>query len=289
VNKQLAKNFVTKSEVEALYRSHRDNNIAGFKSLDTNHDGKLTYPEVVFKAPGIAKAFTFLDQGSKGYLAQSDFFQSRVLINFKSAISAQKLKPGDLGNTDLDDATASISAPDSVSTRALNDQMPSANESGSEVLPYGVMTWDQWAAAEAVNPEYSRHNGLMKVEEKCEADQCNDEIVVICGIDCGGGDGGGWGGGIDPITIEPIVVVDPGSDNGATTPDKTEKVLNFIKVSATLCWKSPESCAGDWSSRVIRDFCRGVSGIIPVVSTAVCTGVVNLEANVESCKNVACP
>jgi hypothetical protein len=80
-----------------------------------------------------------------------------------------------------------------------------------------------------------------------------------------------------------------GGSTDATTPDKTEKVLNFIKASATLCWKSPESCAGDWSTRVIRDFCKPIAGIIPVVSTAVCTGVVNLKANVEFFKNVACP
>jgi hypothetical protein len=258
VNKQLSKNFVTKAEVEALYRSHRANNIAGFKSLDANHDGKLAYSEVVFRAPGIAKAFTFLDQGRKGYLVQSDFFQPRVVINFKSAAPARKSMLVDPDNTDLNNTTDAILTPNSMSSVALDNMMPLANESTNEALPEGVMNWDQWVAAEALRPEGFNRNSLAK--DECEADQCMDEIVVICGSDCGTGGGGGG----DHIDISPIVVmVDEREEDFGLSAERVAEIIQ--KIAKNACVKKGDDC-GVFSQGILRD-CTLETRLSPAMST----------------------
>lgn len=258
VNKQLAKNFVTKAEVEALYRNHRDNNIAGFKSLDVNQDGRLTYPEVVFRAPGIAKAFTFLDQGRKGYLAQGDFFQRRVVINFKSATATQKSMLADPNNADSGNTTAAIFTPDSMSSIAPDGTMPLANES-IETLPDGVMNWDQWVAALALKPEGFGRNSLAK--DECKADQCVDEIVVICGSDCGAGGGGG-----DSIDISPIVVMVDEREEDFTKPaqEACKKGCDAIyRLEVAACSSAPGGARG-------RAICYGAAAAVYGVCLAGC-------------------
>jgi hypothetical protein len=272
VNKQLAKNFVTKAEVEALYRNHRDNNIAGFKSLDVNQDGKLTYREVVFSAPGIAKAFTFLDQGRKGYLAQSDFFQRRVVINFKSATSTQKSTSADANIFDSENSPAANSATTILSDTAVEDGVARVDETATEVLPEGVLTWNQWVAAEALSPEGVGGNALAK--DECKADQCIDTIVVICGLECsiigsGGGDG---------IYIEPTVEINPGLDLG-TKPFVFE---DLIKQGGKLfCKYSDEPCAQPgWLTRMLAQCATYGSGV-----QGSCNSAVYTESLANDCRN----
>jgi hypothetical protein len=264
VSPQLHKGYVTKVEVEALYSEHRARNISAFNALDKNHDGKVSYQEVVAGAPTLAKAFAYLDQGPKGYLTLNDFFSPRFIIQFTSVGSPGKSTPQDVPNLETLGAASPVSGSSDMALTQVEenalfaDESPVVNGAGLEQLPEGVLTWDQWM-------ENLSLGNAPRAKDGCPPGtpsevQCIDTITIV--------------GQRDPepypvldpfMPLEPIVII--GSIDMGTKPSP-ESIVELIRKSS--CMKSDEDC-GVFSTRVLnecfralgliagRDICRSLS------------------------------
>jgi hypothetical protein len=270
VSKQLSKGHVTKAEVETAYKALRSRNVTAFKALDADHDGKVTYAEVVLRAPALAKTFAYLDQGTKGYLTLSDFFSRKLLLDFKPAASSKNAALSELLNASAPHTSQPIND-ESVSNHdalaPMADALAYTSEAIGDQLPEGVLTWNQWLqTADALSIAYL-DTCVAKVGCTPEV-ECVEEIVVFPGPDDDGGPSGPldifdpWG----PIVVLEPIVVTPGDDN-AVKPEDVERITKKI-INAT-CIKTGEDC-GTYSQRVLVQ-CYAETGLVGIV--AVCRHV----------------
>ncbi len=252
VSQQLHKGYVTKAEVEAMYSAHSARNISVFHALDRNHDGKVSYQEVVAGALPLAKAFAYLDQGTKGYLTLNDFFSPRFVIQFTSAGSQGKSTSQDVANLDVRGATSLTSETSSVARLQLDDgvfsldESPTLNDAELVQLPDGVLTWDQWME----NSSYTYARAKVCPPDTPPGVQCIERIVVV--------------GQRDPEPVADIVnpwevvVLLPFDDVSMGRKPTPESIVELIRKSS--CVKSGEDC-DVFATRVLNE-CYGALGLI---------------------------
>jgi hypothetical protein len=285
VSKQLAKGHVTKSEVEDAYKAHRARNLSAFKTIDANRDGKVTYSEVALRAPALAKAFTHLDQGAKGYLLPSDFFSRSFVLSFSFPITSGKTTFADGTNAILANASPHGQLRDGEVTAGEDgfslptDAMSDGAGQVDELLPEGVISWEQFVAGAGDGNILSGPVAKAKTNALCVVDENGDCVTIVVTPGPDEDDGGGPSGPLDIFNpFGPIVVLDPIEVSAGVDSETFKKLFKTVRL---FCKRSDETCA-EWGSRMAASVCgRGA-----YVSTATVCNISVQEEIQAGCVNL---